>query len=108
ISERTKDDVRARSDLNRLVNQLNGRDADRATRTVDQSDFVGQQLVDSEFDDGVRLAAADLHQGPGPRGDGGDGLRILIGHLGVAVFIDISHATPSPSFFALSTASEPS
>jgi hypothetical protein len=38
---------------------------------VNEVDELWKELVDSEFDDRVRLASADLHQGPGTRGDFG-------------------------------------
>ena len=56
-------------DLDRLVDIVDRRDADRAAGAVDQRDVRRQQLVDAVADDGVGLAAADLHQRPGPRGD---------------------------------------
>ena len=53
-----------RGDRERLVDQLERRDADRAARAVHQLDLRRQQLVDAELDDGVRLPAADLHERP--------------------------------------------
>ena len=67
VAERAEDDVGPRGDLDRLVDHLERRDADRAARAVDQRDLRRQQLVDAELDDRVGLAAADLHERPRPR-----------------------------------------
>ena len=47
-----------------------GVDAHRAAGAVDEPQAGGQQLVEAPAHDGVGLAAADLHQGPGAGGDG--------------------------------------
>ena len=57
-----KDDILARGDFQGLVDQLQGRDTHRASGAVDQVEALGQELINAEFDDGVGLAAAYLHQ----------------------------------------------
>ena len=76
----------------RFVNQLDGRDADRAAGAVDERDLAGQQLVEAEFDDGMGLAAADFHERPGARRDAGDFVGVFVRGLGVAVFVEVFHA----------------
>ena len=49
------------------IDLLDRGDADRAPRAVEQRDLAGKELVDAELQDGVGLAAADLHERPRPR-----------------------------------------
>jgi hypothetical protein len=71
-----------------------GGDADRTPGTVHQFDLARDEFVHSVAHDGVRLAAADLHQDPGT----GHGLRDLAGlgagDAGIAVFIQILQCAP--------------
>ena len=48
-------------------------------------------LVDPVLDDRVRLAAADLHDRPGPRHGPRDRRRQLRGRRAVAVFVEVLH-----------------
>ena len=91
VAERAEDHLGPGGDLQRLVNQFERRDADRAAGTVDERDLAGQQLVEAEFDDGMRLAAADFHERPGAGGDAGDFVRVFVRGLGVAVFVEVFH-----------------
>ena len=50
-----------------------------------------QQFVDAELDDGVRLAAADLHERPRPRGDAANRPRVARRRFRVPVFVDEFH-----------------
>ena len=94
VAERAEDHLGPGGDFQRLVNQLDRRDADRAAGAVDERDLPGQQLVEAEFDDGMGLAAADFHERPGPRGDAGDFVRVFVRGLGVAVFVEVFHRAP--------------
>ena len=91
VAERAEDHVRPGGDLQRLVNQFERRDADRAAGAVDERDLLGQQFIDAELDDGMGLAAADLHEGPGPGGDAGDLARELLRGFAIAVFVEVFH-----------------
>ena len=50
-----------------------------------------QQAVDAVLDDGVRLAAADLHDGPRPGHGADNGVGQLPRGLAVAVFVQELH-----------------
>ena len=52
-----------------VVDAAHGEHADRAARTVDQFDVVGEQVLQAEAVDGVGVAAADLHEAVVPRRD---------------------------------------
>ena len=88
-----EDDVRAGGDGEGLVDLLQRRHADRAAGPVDHPDALGQRLVDPLLDDRVRLAAADLHEGPRPGRDPVDLGQELLGEHGVAVLVEVLHAT---------------
>ena len=91
VAERAEDHLRPAGDGHRLVDDLDGRDAHRAARAVDQRDLARQHLVEREADDGVGLAAADLHDVPRPRGGGADGGGQPPDGFGIAVFVDVFH-----------------
>ncbi len=81
-----------------LIDELERRDAHRAARAVHQRDLGRQQVLEAALEDGVGLAAADLHDGPGPR----HGVANLLGHLvhglAVAILVDELHgASPAAS-----------
>ena len=67
VAEGTEDHFRALRNRHGLVDQINRRHADRAAGSVDQSDVARQQVFETALDDGVSLAAADFHDGPGAR-----------------------------------------
>ena len=92
-----EDDVRPGGDGQGLVDLLERRHANRAAGAVDHPHAGRQRLVDPLLDEGVGLAAADLHQGPGPGGDAMDLVDQLAGELGVAVLVDVLHAAPEPA-----------
>jgi hypothetical protein len=58
---------------------------------VDERDVLGKQFIEAELDDGMRLAAADLHDVPGSGRDPRDLTRILPGEIRIAVFVEIFH-----------------
>ena len=69
VAKSGKNHVRSGGNLERLFDRLEGGDADRTARTVDQGDLFWQELVESVLHDGMRLPAADLHDIPGLGGD---------------------------------------
>ena len=86
------------------VDHLQRRHADRAAGAVHQLDARRQDVVDAVLDDRVRLAAADFHDGPGPRDGAGDGRGQLPGGLGIAIFVEVFHddgSSSSSSWFIL-------
>ena len=91
VAEGAEDHIRTGGDGVRLVDGLERGDADRAAGAVHQLDAFRQHAVKAVADDGVRLAAADLHDHPRARLDtldlGDDRLR----QAGVAVLIDVLH-----------------
>src|SRR5262249_15565433 len=91
VAEGTEDQARPGRQLNGLVQNLDRRYTDETTRRVDERDACRQEFVNAEADDGVRLAAADFHQGPWPVRDIRNASRHLLGRLRVAVFIEVLH-----------------
>ncbi len=91
IAKRTKDDVGSRGDRLSPVNRLQRGHADRTARPVNQLDAVRQERVEAVLHDAVRLAAADLHDGPGPGRGPPDRGQQLFGRHAVAIFIEIFH-----------------
>jgi hypothetical protein len=53
--------------------------------------IFGQQFINPEFHNSVRLASANLHDRPGTRGQACDGAGETLGAILIAVFIDIFH-----------------
>jgi hypothetical protein len=53
---------------------------------VNQLNFIGQELIDAVADDGVRLSAADFHDGPVARGRTTDLFGQALCFLAVAEF----------------------
>ena len=96
VAERAEDHLGPGGDLERFVNQFERRDADRTAGAVDERDLPGQQFVEAEFDDGMRLAAADFHERPGARRDAGDFVRVFVRGLGIAVFVEVFHEFGGP------------
>ena len=95
VAERAEDHVRSRCDLQRLVDELERRNAHRATRTVDHLDLVRNELVDAVPDDRMRLTAADLHDRP-RLGDGGvDVVEQPLGELRVVELVEVFHSGAS-------------
>ena len=92
VAEGAEDHLGTRRDLQRLVDHLQRGDADRAARSVDEVHLVGEQLIDSELDDGVGLTAAHLHQRPGPPYGGEDRLGKPACGLRVPVLVDVAHS----------------
>ena len=101
VAEGAEDDAGLGGDGERLVNEFERSDANRAAGTVNHLDTclrpVRQHLVDAVFDNRVRLPAADFHDLPGPRG----GLRNLPRQrsrdLAVAKLGEVPHSLiPSP------------
>ena len=95
VAERAEDHVGPRRDLQRLVDDLERGDADRAAGSVDQLDAVGQQLVEAVPDDRVGLAAADLHHRPGVLGRGVDVVEQPLGQRGVLELVEVLHRSVS-------------
>src|SRR5208337_4579193 len=82
-------------DGQRLVDQLERRNADRAAGAVNHLDARREHLVDAVPDDGVGLAAADLHDLPRARRDLGDLARHRPGDLAVAKLGEVLHWLPA-------------
>ena len=59
-----------------------------------ERDLFGQEVVDAELDDGVSLAAAHLHEGPGPSGNAGDRIGELLGKVSITIFVNVFHLIP--------------
>src|SRR3989338_1497417 len=91
VAERTEHDLWPAGDDNRLVNQLHGRDADGTPRAVDKRHRRGEEFVNPEPDDGVRLPAADLHDHPRLGHDPVDGPRVLLNLRCVTILVKESH-----------------
>ena len=72
VAEGAQDGARGQGDSDGLVDGFQRRDADRAAGPVNQLDAGGQQPVDAVLEDGMRLPAADLHDGPGSGAGPGD------------------------------------
>jgi len=64
IAKSGEDHVRLRCDLKALFDRLERGNTNRATWTVDQGNFSGQQLIEPVLHDGMRLPAANLHDVP--------------------------------------------
>ena len=58
---------------------------------MNQSDLFGQQFINAELDDGVRLAAADFHDVPRTGRDAMNFPRELLRAFTVTVFVKILH-----------------
>ena len=91
VAERRENDVGPRGDIKRLVYDFERRHADRATGAVDECNLLGQQFINAELHDGVRLAAANLHDVPGPRRDAVHFARNLLREFTVTVFVEKFH-----------------
>ena len=82
-----------RGNGDRLVDQLQRRDAHRAAGAVHQRDLRRQHPVDPGLDQRVRLPAADLHDRPRPRHRPFDGGQQFAGIAFVPVFIYEAHGS---------------
>ena len=86
---------------NGVVDARHGQDADRAARTMDEADIGRHQVRDAIAEDGVGVAAAELHQAVVPvrAYRGSDRRGQSAGQVLVAELVDVLHAgTPgSPS-----------
>ena len=103
VAEGAEDRVGPAGDLDRLVDIVDRRDADRAAGAMDQRHLGRQQLVDAVADDGMGLAAADLHDRPRARDHRGDGVGEAPGGGGVAIFVAVLHdGVPAPSSASIS------
>ncbi len=96
VAERTEDHVGPGGQRNRAIDLLERRDTHRAAGAVQQRDVGWQQFVDTVFENGVRLPAADLHDRPGPGDQPADGAEQLPGRGGIPVLVDEPHAAGSP------------
>jgi len=65
VAEGAEGEARARRERERAVDHLERRDADGAAGSVDELHARRQQSVQAELEDGVGLAATDLHERPG-------------------------------------------
>ena len=73
VAERAEGDIGLRGNGVGPVDHLQGRDAHRTTGAVDEFHLRRQHPVEAVLDDGVRLPAADFHQGPRSPHGAGDG-----------------------------------
>ncbi len=96
VSKGAEDHIRALRDGVGLVDHLERRHADGTSRTMHKLDAFRQKMVDAVFDDGMGLAAADLHQHPRPRLNAANLLYDTGGNWTVPVFIEIFHRSSSP------------
>ena len=62
---------------------------------MDERDLFGQKFINAELDDGVRLAAANLHQVPGPCRDTVHLARNLLREVAVTIFVEVFHVPPA-------------
>ncbi|OPZ83305.1 MAG: hypothetical protein BWY76_02334 [bacterium ADurb.Bin429] len=92
-----EDDLRARGDFHRFVNEFHRRHAHRAAGAVHQRDRRRQQRIYAELDDGVRLPPADFHDRPRAGDQPGQRIGVPAGGVGVAVFVHVFHARSSAS-----------
>lgn len=92
VAEGTKDRFGSRGDFHRFIDELNRRDAHRATRPMNEGNLFGQQLIEPELHDSMGLPAADLHQRPGPGRDASDLARILSGGAGITILVQVLHS----------------
>ena len=97
VAERAEDHSGPRRDRVGAVDRLQRSDADRAAGPVDQLELRRQDAIEPVLDDAVRLAAADLHDGPRPR----DGLCDRRGQLlrgsAVPIFVQVLHGDSPPT-----------
>lgn len=77
--------------MNGLVDEFQRGHTNRTSRAVNEGDGGGENLVDPEFDDGVRLPPANLHQRPRPGGDSMEFGGKLADSGGIAIFIKVFH-----------------
>ena len=96
VAEGAEDHVRPGGDGDRAVDHLERRDADRAAGAVHEAHRRRQQLVHAELQDGVGLAAADLHERPGPGDRLADAAHDRVDGGGVAVLVDVAHQARRP------------
>ena len=89
VAERAENHLRPAGDDHRAVDALDGSDADRAARAVDQRDLRRQHLIQPVADDRVRLPAANLHDVPRPGGRRANGGGQASNGFGVAVFVEV-------------------
>src|SRR5579864_2046373 len=91
VAERAEDDVGAPRDGMRPIDHFERRDADRASGTVHEFDFFRQKIVEPVLNNRVGLAAANLHERPGPCYSAPDFRDQLLSDSMVAVFVDVLH-----------------
>ncbi len=77
------------------IDHLERRDAHRASGAMHKFHILRQQRVQTVFDDGVGLTAADLHQHPRARGGSPDFVRKFLRDLLIPVFVKVLH-DPAP------------
>ena len=97
VAEGGEDHARPARDLDRRVDQLDRRHAHGTAGAVDERHVGRQELVHAEADDGVGLAAADLHDGPRPRDQPTKRLGVLPRMVRVAVLVQELHEVSSSS-----------
>jgi hypothetical protein len=98
VTEGAEDHVRLPGDRMRLVDHVEGRNADRASRAVDKLDSFGQEVIDSVFHNRMGLAAADFHNHPGAGLNSMQFVNQFTCHFSIAIFVQVFHdRSPSSS-----------
>ena len=97
VAKRTENHAGNTGDGNGGIDHLGRRDANRATRTVQQRDARRQKLVNAVTHNRMRLATADFHDGPGLRGDPRDGVDGTLRQSRITKFVHVFHGNASGS-----------
>src|SRR5208283_3715640 len=80
-----------------FIDEFYRRDTNWASRPVHQRDRFRQQIVNTVLHDGVRLSAANLHDRPRASHGPGNLCRVVPGGCGIAILLDVLHASPAAS-----------
>ena len=91
VSVGDEDDVGTECQGNRLVDGLEGCDADGASGAMDDFYAMGEEFIDAVAHDGVGLAATNFHEHPRARSRLGDLSRQGPSDAMVTVFVKILH-----------------
>src|ERR1035437_1795313 len=95
VAKRSENHLGSRGDFQRLVYDFQRRHTNRTTRPVDESDLLRQQFINAEFDDRVRLPAADFHDVPWSCRDAVDFACELLREFRIAIFVEEFHGPAS-------------
>jgi hypothetical protein len=94
VAERGEDHVRAVGEDQRLVDLFEWRHAHGASGPVNHLDGIFHEFIEALLHDRVGLAAADFHERPAARRGTAHARGERMHDGGVAVFVEVLHASP--------------